>query len=196
MNIALALLKDYWKPLAGAAVLALASWLLWHKGVTHGERVERERWEARVEAQKQRAARAQTELEITNRNIARAADNAIDARMRRVLDETQKAVAVDTEWRRRLRSLSGVPSNGGTCEPAVSLATECVDYAAKARDAAVRGFDAAESNADQVDGLLQHIEQSCQVIARETKNGQVCPDYGATRRQQAREAAGLTAVPR
>lgn len=186
MTAVLLILKSYWQYIAIAAAVVLLGFYFHHKWYNAGVMHERASWEAKVQAQQARAARAQVELESNNRNAARAADNAIASRAKVITREKKIIVDNSAQWRQRLAD--SVPSADSTCNPVVSVATQCIDDAAATRAYAVGVHDAAEANADQVDQLLDHIERSCKTWAKENGITQECPNYGAAERINAVEA--------
>jgi len=181
----LLLFKSYWQYLAIAAAVVAAGFFLHHRWYNQGVIHERGVWDVKVMAQQARAARAQTELESNNRNAARSADNAIAKRVKVVTREKQIAASATADW--RLRLANSVPSANSTCDPVVSIATQCIDDAATTRSYAVDTYDASEANADQVDQLLNHIEQACKTWSKENGVKQECPSYGADERIKATE---------
>lgn len=184
---------NMWYLIAGAAALALlttAGFKIHHDGYVKGEQHERTAWEEKVKVQQVRAARAQTELEQNNRYLARLAEIAITNRQKVVTHERTLATNDSASMRNELHAaVDSVRRTTGTCDAVISAANKCVDVASQTRDYAVGAFEAADTNADQVDALLAWIEAACKTWNKENHVTSECIDTGAEARIKAKAAA-------
>jgi len=170
----------------GVILAGLLAWFT-HAVYARGEAHNEAKWQARVQEQQVRAMRAQTELEQTNRYLLRQADQVL-ANRDKVIKREQN-IADLTIQRMRAQLADSVPRDSGACEPVVSVATQCIDSAAETSQYAIGAYEAADANADQVDGLLQWVEAACKTWNKDLKLAGDCPDTGAAARLKLRASA-------
>lgn len=111
----LAILLRFWKPIAGAAVVALVLWAIHHHGYNSGRERVQAAWDKDLAARKEADARvvqAQAQLESANRARNEVIEREYKDKLAAIAADRDSIAGRVREYESRLRSLAAAQATG------------------------------------------------------------------------------------